>query len=167
MPEFISDTIQVHVVTIDPVTGQSMFLALHRSPENKVYPSVWQAITGRIELNEKSIDAAIRELKEETGLEPVRIWTIPFVTMYFDPYKDLIHASPVFGIEVNSHSKILLSDEHDDYQWLDYDESYDLLELPSHKQGLSHFRDYIIRSVGDSLFNDVDPERYLYKGESK
>src|ERR1700681_5051527 len=41
------------------------FLALHRSPENDAY---WHSVAGGVEEGETYAAAAVRELREETGL---------------------------------------------------------------------------------------------------
>ena len=41
------------------------YLLLKRSPD-KVYPNIWQCVTGKIEGDEKAYQTAIREVKEET-----------------------------------------------------------------------------------------------------
>ena len=54
------------------------FLVLKRS-NNSICPNHWQCVTGKIEYEELPHIAAIREVKEETGLEPVRMWTVDTV----------------------------------------------------------------------------------------
>ena len=46
------------------------FLLLKRS-KTKIYEHLWQGVAGKIEKNESAIEAATRELMEETGFTPV------------------------------------------------------------------------------------------------
>ena len=64
--------IDCHIAFING--GNPEYLILKRS-NAKRYPNIWQSVTGKIELNEKPIDAAIRETKEETSLIPKKIWS--------------------------------------------------------------------------------------------
>ncbi|MFW5701844.1 MAG: NUDIX domain-containing protein, partial [Bacteroidota bacterium] len=114
MPEFFSNTIQAHIAALDEEAGEYKFLLLRRSADRKLYPCMWQAVTGIIEPREKAVDAAVREIGEETGLEILKLWTIPYVTTFFDPYSDRINASPVFGALTEFEREIRISEEHMD-----------------------------------------------------
>lgn len=157
MLKFVSNTIQVHIVAYDSATNSYKFLALKRSRNNPLYPSLWQAVTGNIEEGETAIEATVREVWEETGLIPEEIWTIPFVATFFDPYLNVVHSSPVFGVLVNYVENISLSSEHEDYLWLSLNEFVDLVPLPSHKTGAYYLWDYILSKDDKSMF------RYNYK----
>ena len=97
--------------------GEINYLLLKRSP-NQLYPNVWQCVTGKINSNEKAFQAAIREVKEETQLEPINLWTIEHINLFFEAEHDRLNLIPVFGMEVNN-KEVVLSDEHSDYVWCD------------------------------------------------
>ncbi|SVC54741.1 uncharacterized protein METZ01_LOCUS307595, partial [marine metagenome] len=46
------------------------FLLMKRNL-NKIYEHLWQGVAGKIETGEAATETAIRELKEETGLDPL------------------------------------------------------------------------------------------------
>jgi dATP pyrophosphohydrolase len=161
MPEFVSNTVQLHIAAYDTHGGDYKFLLLQRSADRKLYPLMWQTVTGVIEPDEKAIDTAIREMKEETGLEANKIWTIPYVTTFFDPYNDRINASPVFGAFTEYSSEVRISHEHRDYKWLSIDEADEYLILPSHLEGMAIFLKYILKR------NDSDYFEYLKYGSAK
>lgn len=151
-----ANTVQVHVAAYDE-NKQLKFLLLKRSSKEKLYPSVWQVITGTIENGEKAVETALRELKEETGCCPVKLWTVPYVASFFNPYKDCINHAPVFAALVSSTDKIKISDEHDEYKWTDFKGCLDALIIPSHVEGTIVFKKYILdNELGDS---------YLYKAK--
>lgn len=81
------------------------------------YSNQWRMIGGKAAHKEKYYEAALRELKEETGLDPLLFWTIPSVNQYYDHRADTIHQIPAFGAEVKSDSDIELNHEHFEYKW--------------------------------------------------
>ncbi len=152
MLRFIANTIQAHIVAYEPTTNSYKFLALKRSQNSSIYPSIWQTVTGNIEQNETAIEATIREVREETGLIPLEIWTIPFVATFFDPYLNAMCSAPVFGILANYCEQIPLSSEHENYLWVNLDEFINLVPLPSHKEGARIFWNYILSKDDKSMF---------------
>ncbi len=154
MAGFISDSIQVHIVKFN-LSNLPEYLVIKRSESNELYPSMWQVITGWIEDGETAIQTAIREVKEEVGLSPTKIWTIPYVAIFFNPLRDFIQFAPVFGMLVDNKSEVQLSNEHSEFQWLNYQACLQTLEFPSHRYGIEIFHNYVISS------NNCD--KYLFK----
>jgi 8-oxo-dGTP diphosphatase len=56
-------------VLIFPVSAEGRFLLLKGSPSKKIWPNLWNGLGGHVEKNESVLQAARRELKEESGLE--------------------------------------------------------------------------------------------------
>lgn len=153
MPKFTSKYIQAHIAAYDERTKDYKFLILKRGKNVRPYPSIWQVITGNIEKNETAFQAAMREFDEETGMTPLKIWTIPYLTTFFDAFADEINASPVFGILVEINEKVKLSEEHVEYMWVDYDRCRDMLILPTHCEGTKFFRNAILNMDDQSTFS--------------
>ena len=110
------------------------YLILKRAPE-KIYGGIWQCVTGKIKTDEASWETAIRELKEETGLDPLQIFIADYVSKFYEAHEDRINLVPVFGIEV-SDTKIQLSNEHTEYKWVDFDNALNKLVWNEQKEGL-------------------------------
>lgn len=153
MPKISSKFIQVHIARYDEKQKDYMYLVLKRAAHVIPFPGMWQVVTGNIEPDEPSTESAMREVAEETGLKPGKIWTIPYVTTFFNPNNDTIYMSPVFGVLTDS-KKIILSDEHSEYKWLRFQECMDILELPTHREATTVFRDYILKSDNDNIFDN-------------
>lgn len=112
------DLIQCYVVR--PVGITHEFLQLHRSP-GQLMGGTWQPVTGRIEPGECAWQAALRELKEETALEPLELYSVEAVQMYYMQVDDAIwHAVP-FCAYVRPDAPITLDQEHDQYRWIPRD----------------------------------------------
>ena len=152
MIRFITNTIQVHVAAYFEEYQVYKYLLLKRSKNVKVYPGIWQVITGTMENDESAVQTALRETKEEIGAEPVKMWTLPFITRFFNPKNDIIQASPVFGMLINPEHQIILSDEHEKYEWLHLDLALEKLDLPSHREATKVFNEYILSRDDQSLF---------------
>ncbi len=110
------------------------FLILKRA-KTKIYEHLWQGVAGKIEKNEKPWEAAKRELKEETGLNPVNIFIADHLSSFYENYEDRINLVPVFGIEVDS-DYVILSDEHSKYKWAKYKTARKKLIWRGQKKGI-------------------------------
>lgn len=152
MIDLVVNTIQIHVARLRKDGNSYEYLALQRSKSNPIYPNLWQAVTGTIEGNESAVDCAIREVREETGLELLSIWTIPFVAIFFDPYQNSVNVSPVFGALVENGQMVRISSEHQAFEWLTLEEFVSRVPLPSHRTGAKCFWEYILSSTDQEMF---------------
>ena len=118
------------------------YLILKRA-ETKMYEHLWQGVAGKIEKGEQAWEAAIRELKEETNLDPSMLFVADHVSKFYEKHGDRINFVPVFGIEVDSEI-IQLSEEHSDYKWVDYDTACSYLVWGGQKKGISTVNEMII-----------------------
>ena len=120
------------------------FLLLKRN-KNKLYEHLWQGVAGKIEKYEKAWETAVRELKEETGLAPKKMFVADHVSRFYEKHKDRMNLVPVFGIEVDSKD-VTLSDEHIDYKWIDFEEAFDTLIWNGQKQGLKTVYNMLLKN---------------------
>ena len=120
------------------------FLLLKRN-KNKLYEHLWQGVAGKIEKDEKAWETAVRELKEETGLAPKKMFVADHVSRFYEKHKDRMNLVPVFGIEVDSKD-VTLSDEHIDYKWIDFEEAFDTLIWNGQKQGLKTVYNMLLKN---------------------
>ena len=150
MAEFVSNTIQVHVAR--KYGEDYQFLVLKRAENELIYPGIWQVVTGTNEKDERAIKTALRETFEETGIIPSKFWTIPYVASFFDARRDRVSFVPVFGVLAAENSEVILSEEHSEYEWLEYNETIDRLLLPSHKEGTKYFLEYCLTNENNHFF---------------
>ena len=108
MPEIKVRVVDCYVY--HQMDGAIQFLILKRN-KDKLYEHLWQGVAGKIEKGEKAWQTAIRELKEETALNPKKMFIADHVSHFYETHGDRINLVPVFGIEVDSKD-VILSDEH-------------------------------------------------------
>jgi len=92
------------------------FLCLRRAAGRSL-PGAWQPVTGKRRQRERAWEAAVREVREETGLGPARWWALETVSVYFDAELDRVRALPLFAAEVPARARVTLSREHDAFRW--------------------------------------------------
>lgn len=129
------------------------FLLLKRNVK-KIYEHLWQGVAGKIEAGEKAWETAIRELKEETGLSPKRIFVADHVSRFYETHGDRINLVPVFGIEVET-DQVTLSKEHSDYRWVDLEEALQLLIWRGQRIGIKVVHDMIISGDDRMKWSEV------------
>ena len=125
------------------------FLIMKRS-KTKIYEHLWQGVAGKIEKDETAWQAAIRELKEETSLKPFRMFAVDHISTFYESHQDRVNLVPVFGIEVKDR-KVILSEEHIDYEWLSFRDAYERLPWNGQKKGLSIVNDMITLTDDERL----------------
>lgn len=116
-------------------------LLLHRKAERGNF---WQPITGAIEEGESTLDAARRELREETGheAEPSSLdLTQSFMieSHYLQSRHDgpIIASEPAFEIRVDSRLPIRMDAlEHDTWGWFTFAEAYERIRWSDDREAL-------------------------------
>lgn len=85
--------------------------------------SRWQAVGGRLEKGEKLEDGLRRETEEETGITDLEVGKVIHVDEWFaKPEGELKHIVALFFICKTNNVDIKLSEEHQEYAWVDSDE---------------------------------------------
>jgi dATP pyrophosphohydrolase len=139
------------------LNAETHFLVLQRATNEKLYPGLWQIVTGTMKKNESALQAAMRELKEETGLSPKRCWTIPYVDTYFDLAKDTIQLVPVFAAEFDSSSTLQLSSEHQRSEWLRFEDARKRLVWPGQRHSMDVVHEFIIGNGEAAQLVEITP----------
>lgn len=92
-------------------------LVLRRAPGGRC-PGSWETVHGHIEPEETPTDAARRELAEETGLAPQRLYNLSRVEAFYQHRKDEVALVPVFAAFVAPEALVRTGPEHDRHEWL-------------------------------------------------
>jgi 8-oxo-dGTP pyrophosphatase MutT (NUDIX family) len=103
------------------------YLLLKRAPYMKYHAGLWSVVSGTIEENESTEQAALRETKEETGLQiTIEKTAKSFETIVGD------RKLTVFPVLAQSNTKeIKISGEHIAFKWIKAQEIWDHKIVPT------------------------------------
>ncbi|HLF20649.1 MAG TPA: NUDIX domain-containing protein [Bacteroidota bacterium] len=141
MPEIVTRIVEI--CGFNFADKSPRYLLLKRSEKDRIYPGIWQIVTGSIEPGERAVEAGLRELKEETGLTPKRFWVVPHINSFYVADEDTLHHTIFFAAEFEASDQIILSREHHSFAWMKYDDAKDSLVWPGQKKGLEIVHEYI------------------------
>ncbi len=110
-------------------------LALRRSAAGRS-PGAWETVHGHIDGREGPVRAAVRELGEETGLEPLRLYNLSRVETFYRHLTDEVALIPVFGAIVDEVATVVLSDEHDAHEWVTPKEAASRYSWPRERRAI-------------------------------
>ena len=118
------------------------FLILRRPEE---HGDIWQPVTGHVEKGEDFLEAAKREVLEETGISQfIRSIDPDIVINFSSPETHKSYKEKVFGFEVSPEVEdIQLSDEHRSFSWVNCDTAMALLYWDNNKESLKAICDRI------------------------
>jgi len=120
------------------------FLALRRRPGGSL-PGVWQPVTGKLVRGESVARGAVREVREETGVFPRRLWRLEQVGAYYDPRKEAIRIITAFAAELPARAPVRISREHTAHRFLTAREAGRRFLWDSQRRGLADVRDQVLR----------------------
>jgi dihydroneopterin triphosphate diphosphatase len=146
-----SDLVELHVFRIEKKDIQ--FLLLKRSAK-KIYPGLWQMVSGHTKKSETAVQTALRELKEETGLKPFRLWVAPNVNSFYSPGDDSITMIPVFTVQVKSN-RVHLSYEHTEYKWVNTKEAKKFLAWEGQRRSVDIIKEYFLNRKSFLKFTEI------------
>jgi 8-oxo-dGTP pyrophosphatase MutT (NUDIX family) len=125
-------TIDVYLLAPDPV-GWGV-LVLQRAHGTRC-PTAWETVHGRIEPGESPEQAAVREVREETGLEVRRLYNVIVQPFYLHTLAT-VELAVVFAAFVNRDDPLTLGEEHMRHEWLSPDAALERFVWPRERQAL-------------------------------
>jgi dATP pyrophosphohydrolase len=142
--EVMSQMIEAHMFR---ETNDDMeFLLLKRS-DKVIYPGLWQMVNGKIKENEKAYETALREIKEETGLVPEKLWVVPKVDSFYSHENDNIMLLPVFAAKFKASSKVVISEEHTEFKWVNPIDAKKMLAWEGQRQAVDLIVNYFKKEM--------------------
>ncbi len=150
---FRPDLVDVWIFRSAAVGGVEILLM--RRSAGRILSGLWQGVSGSLEPGERIVAGALRELREETGIDAqgiAALYDLDQVNQFHEPSVDGIVTAAVFAVRVRPGVEPGLSHEHDTARWVTPAEALDLVVWPA-------YRVSIARIAGDLL--DAERARWF------
>jgi dihydroneopterin triphosphate diphosphatase len=135
--------IGIAAVLLKRINGEYTILLLKRA--TKVLEDAWCYIGGGIEEGEKAWEAALREIKEETGITKVSLYTSNKFDRFYSKKENYIYVAPVFVGYVDENEDVILNHEHKEFVWLTIDEAKSKVALPGTDEVIEFIEKHFIK----------------------
>ena len=105
----------------------------------------WDFAKGKIEQGETKQDAALRELREETGLTTVLIpeFEQSITYIFTDERGEQIKKTVYFFVGEAKGTAIVISGEHVGHSWFSYERAYELASFDEAKRVLKQAHEFL------------------------
>src|SRR5262245_8219795 len=152
------DMVSVFVARFSPDGRSHEFLQLRRAAEDYM-GNTWQIVRGGVEPNESYARAALREMREESGLQPMELYRLGSVESFYTAFDDTLWHSVAFCAIVSREATVKLNDEHDDFRWIGRDRIENETMWASERMALRDlFRDILDDGTAKAYLRVQSPE---------
>ncbi len=124
----------IELFVIKHNAGDWRVLVLQRAADGK-RPNSWETVYGKVDAREKPEKAALRELKEETGLKPQSLYNVTVSSFYLHP-SNTIQMCLTFAAFVAPDADVELSEEHQRFEWLTLERACERFTWPREAHAL-------------------------------
>lgn len=133
----------VAVVLLKKINDTYHVLLLKRA--SPILNNIWCYIGGAIENGETAIEAVYREIREETGITELALYSSNQFDQIFSPQDNFIYMAPVFVGFVHKEQSVILNSEHSEYQWLPFAKAKEMVSLPGNEVVLQSIENHFVK----------------------
>lgn len=154
------DLVACWLFRVDAEPGRGLEILLIRRAPDRMYPGLWQCVTGKLEPGERIADGALREVVEETGLGPGDLEAFletDIVNWFHESAVDALLCEAVFAARVRPAAEVVLSPEHDDHRWLPPAAAASLVVWPAYRRAIAHVEWLIANPDKAAAYRLPDP----------
>ena len=149
MTEVRVSIVDVYVLRRGPAELEALCLRRARGTR---CAGTWETVHGHIQPGEAPAAAARRELREETGLAPARLYNLSRVETFYLHKTDELALIPVFAAIVDGAAAITLSHEHDGFEWLPIGQAGQRMAWPREGRALAD----VVKLLGDGTAGGLE-----------
>lgn len=113
-------------------------------------------MSGRIEPGEKAWQAAVREVREETDLKPITVYTSGNTDIFYNPVDEVMEVVPIFVVRVASQEPVNLDDAHEDHAWLPLPRAIDSVAFPGQRRALESIAHFFMEKAPADFYRIDD-----------
>ena len=139
------DEFSAGVVVYKISGGEPVYLVLKYAHQ---YSAYWEFPKGKIEPGETAEKTALRELYEEAGIDSVTISDAFSEDIYYnfrDKAGEKVSKTVTFFLATTDDVEVVLSEEHSDYAWLNFEPAYNRLTHENAKNILIKVHEFLMR----------------------
>ena len=128
--------------------GPARVLLLRR--RTGTFAGLWCQVTGTIEAQESAALAALREVREETGLVPDGLYSADVCDQFYNAGENCIEVVPIFVAVLKTEQPVRLNRENSEYRWVTIDEAVGLVPFVGHRSALRHIENDFVKRTPDA-----------------
>ena len=137
---FRPDLVDVWVFRVGSDTAERLEVLLMRRSAGRILAGLWQGVSGSLEAGERILAGALRELREETGIDAAAIealYELDQVNQFHEPSVDAIVTAAIFAVRVGPDVQPVLSHEHDALRWVAPAAALELVVWPAYRESIA------------------------------
>jgi mutator protein MutT len=123
----------MHEVVVGALVRGDQVLLVHRRPDKRAHPNVWDLPGGHIEPGESELRALTRELHEELGVQMAPASASPLCRLTAGPAEEPARLSAWLVRDWHGMPTNVAPEEHDDIGWFGLAELPPLAHTPVHR----------------------------------
>jgi len=143
---FRPDLIECWLFRVPAPGALPEYLLIRRAP-GRIFPGLWQCVTGGVEPGERITDTVLREVREETALGGEAIdafFDLDLSYEFYDEGPDALVTAAAFAMRVRPDAEPRLSEEHDAMRWEVREAALRLAVWPAYADAMARIESHLI-----------------------